>query len=96
MNYLDVTVNGMGRGAGNCFSEQLLSFLKNPKYSALPILDLVEKHVLKMKADGWKWGYDIPYLLTGVMNSHPSSAIKFIKDGRTDYSWFAHELMEMD
>ena len=96
VNYLDVTVNGMGRGAGNCFSEQLLSFLKNPKYSALPILDLVEKHVLKMKADGWKWGYDIPYLLTGVMNSHPSSAIKFIKDGRTDYVNFAHELMEMD
>ena len=31
VSYLDATVSGMGRGAGNCASEQLLSFLKNPK-----------------------------------------------------------------
>ena len=96
VNYLDVTVNGMGRGAGNCFSEQLLSFLKNPKYSVLPIFDFVEKHMLKLKASGVKWGYDIPYLLTAVMNSHPRSAIKFIADGRTDYTRFSHELAEME
>ena len=96
VNYLDVTVNGMGRGAGNCYSEQLLSFLKNPKYTALPIFDMVEKYMLKMKADGLKWGYDIPYLLTAVMNSHPRTAIKFTADNRTDYVRFAHELTEMD
>lgn len=94
VNYLDVTVNGMGRGAGNCFSEQLLSFLKNPKYSAMPILQFIEKHMLKLKAEGAVWGYDIPYLLTGVMNSHPSSAIKFVKDKRTDYVQFFNELVE--
>ena len=96
VNYLDVTVNGMGRGAGNCFSEQLLHFLKNPKYSPLPIIEFVQKHMLQLKADGAKWGYDIPYLLTGVMNCHPRSAIKFIDEGRTDYVNFAHELTEMD
>ena len=95
MNYLDVTVNGMGRGAGNCFSEQLLSFLKNPKYSALPIYDFVSAHMLKLKAEGAVWGYDLPHLLTGVMNSHPSSAIKFIKEGRTDYSRLYHELSDL-
>ncbi len=95
VNYLDVTVNGMGRGAGNCFSEQLLSFLKNPKYSALPIYDFVSAHMLKLKAEGAVWGYDLPYLLTGVMNSHPSSAIKFIKEGRTDYSRLYHELSDL-
>lgn len=96
VNYLDVTVNGMGRGAGNCFSEQLLSFLKNPKYSALPIIAFIEKWMMPLKAAGVKWGYDIPYLLTGVMNCHPRSAIKFIADGRSDYSTFAHELLDMD
>ena len=96
VNYLDVTVNGMGRGAGNCYSEQLLSFLKNPKYNVLPIFDLVEKYMLKMRADGLKWGYDIPYLLTAVMNSHPRSAIKFVADGRTDYVKFSHELTETE
>jgi 4-hydroxy 2-oxovalerate aldolase len=23
------------------------------------------------------WGYDLPYLLTGVLNQHPRTAIKF-------------------
>ncbi len=95
VNYLDVTVNGMGRGAGNCYTEQLLSFLKNPKYSAIPIYDFITKHVLPLKAAGVVWGYDIPYLLTGVMNSHPSSAIKFVKEGRTDYSRLYHELIDL-
>lgn len=95
VNYLDVTVNGMGRGAGNCFSEQILSFLKNPKYSVFPILDFIQKHMLRLKAEGAVWGYDVPYLLTGVMNSHPSSAINFIKDKRTDYTNFYHELGEV-
>ena len=95
VNYLDVTVSGMGRGAGNCHTEQILSFLKNPKYSALPVYDFVSKHMLKLKAEGAVWGYDLPYLLTGIMNSHPSSAIKFIKDGRTDYSRLYHELSDV-
>ena len=94
-NYLDMTVNGMGRGAGNCFSEQLLSFLRNPKYSALPIINFVAQHMLKLKADGVVWGYDIPYMMTGVLNAHPSTAIKFIKDKRTDYLNMYNELLEM-
>ena len=43
-----------------------------------------------------KWGYDIPYLLTGILNSHPSSAIKFIKEGRSDYDNFYHELLDLE
>ncbi|MEI8344714.1 MAG: aldolase catalytic domain-containing protein, partial [Candidatus Omnitrophota bacterium] len=31
-NYVDSTVYGMGRAAGNCPTELLLGFLKNPKY----------------------------------------------------------------
>lgn len=93
-SYLDATVSGMGRGAGNCYMELLLSFLRNPKYNKAAIMDFVEKHMLKLKAEGVVWGYDIPYLLTGILNSHPSSAIQFIKDGRTDYSVFYQELMD--
>ena len=95
VNYLDATVNGMGRGAGNCFSESLLSFLKNPKFNVVPILDFVTNYMLPMKKSGVVWGYDVPYLLTGIMNSHPASAIKFIHEGRTDYSGMLNELMEM-
>lgn len=94
VSYLDATVCGMGRGAGNCNMELLLSFLRNPKYDKIPIMKFVEKHMLKLKEDGVVWGYDIPYLLTGSLNSHPSSAIKFIKEKRTDYAEFYQELMD--
>lgn len=96
VSLLDATVSGMGRGAGNCFMESLLSFLKNPKYNETPIIDFVEKHMLKIKEEGAVWGYDIPYLLTGILNSHPSTAINFIKDKRTDYGKLRQELMDME
>lgn len=96
VSYLDATVSGMGRGAGNCYLESLLAFLKNPKYNIMPIMKFVEKEMLKVKASGTVWGYDIPYLMTGVLNSHPSSAINFIKDGRTDYHQFYQELLETE
>lgn len=96
VSLLDATVSGMGRGAGNCFLESLLAFLKNPKYNLVPIMGFVEDEMLKLKAEGVVWGYDMPYLMTGVLNSHPSSAIKFIKEGRSDYKNFYHELLEID
>lgn len=94
VSLLDATVSGMGRGAGNCYMESLLGFLKNPKYSLTPVMNFVEKHILKFKAEGVMWGYDIPYLLTGIMNAHPSSAIQFLKEGRTDYMTYMHQLID--
>ena len=91
---LDSTISGMGRGAGNCYTESLLGFLRNPKYKLIPIMDFVQKHIVKLKADGNMWGYDIPDLLTGILNTHPASAIKFIKENRTDYSRYYHELLD--
>ena len=93
-SYLDGTVSGMGRGAGNCHMESLLSFLRNPKYRLYPIMDFIAAEMTKIKESGATWGFDIPYMLTGSLNIHPSRAIKFIKDGRTDYSEFLKELLE--
>lgn len=94
VSYLDATVSGMGRGAGNCYMELLLSFLRNPKYNKLAIMSFVEKHIKKLKEQGAVWGYDIPYLMTGILNSHPSSAIQFIKENREDYTMFYQELID--
>lgn len=93
-SYLDATVSGMGRGAGNCYMELLLSFLRNPKYNKIAIMNFVEKHMMKLKEEGAVWGYDIPYLLTGILNAHPSSAIQFIKDKRQDYAMFYQDLLD--
>ena len=93
-SYLDGTVSGMGRGAGNCHMESLLSMLRNPKYRIYPILDFIAAEMPKIKESGATWGFDVPYMLTGSLNIHPSRAIKFIKDGRNDYSEFYKELLE--
>lgn len=88
VSFLDATVSGMGRGAGNCQMELLLGFLKNPKYSLYGLFTFIEKYMLPLKAHGVKWGFDIQYMITGQLNQHPREAIAFTKDGRTDYCNF--------
>jgi len=75
-NYLDATLAGLGRGAGNCAMELLIGFLHNPKYDLRPLLDCVQSHIEPLRAE-LLWGYDLPYLLTGLLNQHPRAAIKF-------------------
>lgn len=94
--YIDATMSGMGRGAGNCYMELLLGFLRNPKYNVVHTMDFVEKHILKLKDEGIVWGYDFPYLMTGILNSHPRTAIQFTKEKRRDYKRFYHEILDMD
>lgn len=91
---MDGTVMGMGRGAGNCSLEGLLGFLKNPKYDLAPVLSFIEHYMLKLKADGVVWGYDIPYLLTGLVDQHPRTAIAAVKAGDTKYLDFYNEIWD--
>ncbi|MCQ4021559.1 MULTISPECIES: aldolase catalytic domain-containing protein [unclassified Ruminococcus] len=88
VSFLDATVCGMGRGAGNCAMELLLGFLRNPKYSLYDLLTFIEKQILPLKAQGVKWGFDIQYMLTGQLNQHPREAIAFTNANRTDYCNF--------
>ncbi|MFH0887336.1 MAG: aldolase catalytic domain-containing protein [bacterium] len=79
-NYLDASIFGIGRGPGNCTLELLLSFLKNPKFKLEPILEVIEKEFLPLR-EKMEWGYIIPYMITGVLNMHPRSAIA-IRSGK--------------
>lgn len=85
VSYLDATMSGMGRGAGNCYLESLMGFLKNPKYKLVSVLKFVQEEMNKLKEQGVVWGYDVPYLCTGVLNMHPRSAIAAVKDNDKDY-----------
>jgi 4-hydroxy 2-oxovalerate aldolase len=69
----------MGRGAGNCPLELLLSFLKNPKFDIRPIIEVIQELFIPLKAET-EWGYHIPYLVTGMLNEHPRSGIKVMSD----------------
>lgn len=84
VEYIDVTIAGLGRGAGNCPTELLFGYLKSEEYSIFPVLEFIRTHIIEIKKE-LSWGYDIPYMLTGQLNEHPRSAISFNKEGKTDY-----------
>ncbi len=73
-NFVDATIYGIGRGAGNCPLELLVGFLKNPKFKLRPILEIIEKEFVSLREE-MEWGYLIPYALTGIFNEHPKRAI---------------------
>ncbi len=75
-NRVDATMLGLGRGAGNCPMEILLSFLRNPKFKLRPVLKLIQETIQPMK-QRFDWGPNIPYLITGALNAHPRHAIAF-------------------
>lgn len=74
VNFLDATLYGIGRGAGNCPLELLLSFLKNPKFKVRPIIKCIEEEIFPW-AQKIDWGYSVPYMVTGVLNQHPRTAM---------------------
>ena len=94
-SYLDVTICGLGRGAGNCSMELLLGFLKNPKYKQLPVLEFIEKYMVELEKE-LDWGYSIPYMITGQLNEHPRSAIKAREENNTNYTEFYKDLITID
>ena len=96
VDWLDGTYAGMGRGAGNCAMELLLGFLRNPKYNITPVFQFIEKHITKLIEDHVVWGYDLQYLMTGLLNQHPRTAISFTNENRKDYFEFYKELIEQD
>ena len=63
VSYLDATMSGMGRGAGNCNMELLLGFLRNPKYSLNPVLKFLQNQMLPLKKTGLVWGCELPLRL---------------------------------
>ena len=93
VSYLDATVQGMGRGAGNCPMELLLGFLKNPKYNLYSLLVFIEKYMLPLR-EKVKWGYELQYMFTGQLNCHPRDAIAFTEAGRKDYCEFYKSLLD--
>lgn len=92
-NFLDGTVFGIGRAAGNCPLELLIGFLKNPKFDIRPILDLISTEFIPLR-EKIEWGYIIPYALTGMSNDHPRMAMALRNsDKKENYREFYESLV---
>ncbi|ETT65339.1 MULTISPECIES: aldolase catalytic domain-containing protein [unclassified Paenibacillus] len=71
---LDASCYGMGRAAGNCPTELLVTHLKNTNYTLRPVLDIIENLMIPLR-EKEEWGYIIPYMITGTLDEHPRSAM---------------------
>ena len=95
-NFVDGTVYGLGRAAGNCPLELLIGFLKNPKFDIRPILDLISKEFIPLR-EKIEWGYIIPYAITGMLDEHPKVAMELRKGvNKESYREFYESLAGTD
>lgn len=74
---LDVTLNGMGKCAGNLNTELLVDYLVRKKdcaYDTDIIFDAIDRYLypIKEKKD---WGYSIPAFMAGIYRAHPNNVI---------------------
>ena len=93
-NFVDASLYGIGRGAGNCPLELIMGFLKNPKFSLTPVLKVIEDYMVPMRQE-LEWGYLIPFIVTGILNRHPESAISFRKTKDKDkYAEFYEKMRD--
>ena len=79
VNLIDATINGIGRGAGNCNLELLLNFLKNPKFDVKPIYKVIQDVFVPLRKE-IEWGYNDAYGISGSLNQHPRQAMKLRAD----------------
>ena len=79
VNLLDATINGIGRGAGNCNIELLLNFLKNPKFDVRPIYKAIQESFVPLREE-IEWGFNDIYGISGHLNQHPREAMKHRAD----------------
>ncbi|MCG9723418.1 aldolase catalytic domain-containing protein [Shewanella sp. Isolate7] len=73
VSWLDSTVTGMGRGAGNTQTENLLAYFNKveSKYNPKPIYELVIRHFEAMQRE-YGWGSNLLYFLGAQHDVHPT------------------------
>jgi len=75
VDFVDGTVCGMGRGAGNLRTEQfLLGYAQkygDDRYNSSALLPSIVSFIEPLKARH-KWGFHYSYMFSGLMNIHPT------------------------
>lgn len=98
VDVIDCSIYGMGRGSGNLPTEIMLSYLSvqgDSKYNVIPVLNSVERYFVEIM-EKTPWGYQLPYMLSGMFKCHPYYAAELVK--RKEYPiediWKALEVIE--
>lgn len=86
VHIVDCSIYGMGRGAGNLPTEIILAYLQKlipDKYNTIPVLDCIDRFFISMQNE-FGWGYQLPYMLSGLFDCHPTYSQKLIS--RREYT----------
>lgn len=79
--WIDGTIQGMGRGAGNVKTEALLRYFSNKKYNFNGVKKISENYFYNLKKK-YKWGTSKFYKIAAKFNIHPSYIQELNKDDR--------------
>lgn len=82
--WLDATILGMGRGAGNAASEILLLEMLargETKYTPEKLLQLIEAYFLPLK-EKYAWGESFFYYMAGLHKVHPTYVQEMLSNDR--------------
>jgi 4-hydroxy 2-oxovalerate aldolase len=81
VTWIDVTISGMGRGAGNSQTENFLAAIESEKYISQPIFKLAMKHFYSMQRH-LGWGPNLFYYLGAKHGIHPTYIQKLISQNQ--------------
>lgn len=80
-HFVDSTFYGMGRGAGNLPTEIIVLYAElmgNKKYNVIPLLNSIDAYFIPL-CNKWKWGYRLPFMLSGMYKCHPNYAKNLVE-----------------
>lgn len=82
---IDSTLYGMGRGAGNLHTEEIIKYLnrKEQHYDDKLIIETINKYIMPIYKKN-PWGYSMPYYFSAKNRCHPNYA-KFLIDKNINY-----------
>lgn len=92
--YLDATITGMGRGAGNTKTETLLIELERAgiqQYSPAALHEIVLKHFEPMQRE-FGWGTNLLYYIGAIKSVHPTYIQQLYSDNRFGATERAHAI----
>lgn len=91
---IDVSVYGMGRGAGNLHTELVTQYINSNfglQYDNLAILEIIDEYIRPLSLK-YTWGYDAAYYIASITGCHPNYAT-FLQNKQTLHVQDIHSIL---